>query len=148
MKIIKTWSKIVQTVLMAPIKLPGKALSIIKYIALGLGIIETMIDDKEEQNADRQLSKPPDQDAESRLAEQTLGSAFEKDKVRSLSSDHADVDKMKTSENQLSDTLKLDQGIIEYEWEPESYVVGNGENNETKPQDSFEKGKEVPDEGQ
>lgn len=43
-KIIKKISQAVQVVLMAPIKLPGKALNVLKYIAVGLGIIETVID--------------------------------------------------------------------------------------------------------
>ncbi|MCY4779063.1 hypothetical protein ORI89_05340 [Sphingobacterium sp. UT-1RO-CII-1] len=34
-----------QLVLLAPVKLPGKALNVIKYIALGLGILEKMADD-------------------------------------------------------------------------------------------------------
>ena len=34
---------------MAPIKLPGKALNIIKYIALGLGVVETVMDDKDKK---------------------------------------------------------------------------------------------------
>ena len=37
--------------LMAPIKLPGKALNIIKYIALGVGVVETVLDDKEKKGA-------------------------------------------------------------------------------------------------
>lgn len=43
-KIIQKISAAVQIVLMAPIKLPGKAMSIIKYVALGLGIIESVLD--------------------------------------------------------------------------------------------------------
>ena len=34
---------------MAPIKLPGKALNIIKYIALGFGVVETVLDDKDKK---------------------------------------------------------------------------------------------------
>lgn len=34
---------------MAPIKLPGMALNIIKYIALGLGMVETVLGDKEKK---------------------------------------------------------------------------------------------------
>ncbi|MCS3557414.1 MULTISPECIES: hypothetical protein [unclassified Sphingobacterium] len=45
-KIIKKISRALQIVLMAPIKLPGKALNIIKYIALGIGVVETVLDDK------------------------------------------------------------------------------------------------------
>lgn len=45
-KIIQKISAALQVVLLAPIKLPGKALNIIKYIALGLGVVETVLDDK------------------------------------------------------------------------------------------------------
>lgn len=31
-------------VLLAPIKLPGKALNILKYVAVGLGVIESVLD--------------------------------------------------------------------------------------------------------
>ncbi|WP_270087377.1 hypothetical protein [Sphingobacterium sp. SYP-B4668] len=48
-KIIEIWSRAVQVVLAAPIKLPGKALDIIKYIALGLGIIEQLVKDEKPQ---------------------------------------------------------------------------------------------------
>ena len=48
-KIIKKISQAVQMVLLAPIKLPGKALNVLKYIAIGLGIIETVIDKDEEE---------------------------------------------------------------------------------------------------
>lgn len=44
-KIIQKISAAVQIVLMAPIKLPGKAMNIIKYVALGLGIIESVLGD-------------------------------------------------------------------------------------------------------
>lgn len=37
--------------MVAPIKLPGKALQIIKYIALGLGVVETVLDDQEKKGA-------------------------------------------------------------------------------------------------
>ncbi|WP_447769308.1 hypothetical protein [Sphingobacterium faecium] len=44
-KVINKIGRALQVVLLAPIKLPGKALHIIKYIALGLGILETVLDD-------------------------------------------------------------------------------------------------------
>ncbi|MCS3556211.1 MULTISPECIES: hypothetical protein [unclassified Sphingobacterium] len=47
--IVQKISRALQMVLMAPIKLPGKALNIIKYIALGLGVVETVLDDKDEK---------------------------------------------------------------------------------------------------
>ncbi|MEN5379070.1 hypothetical protein [Sphingobacterium kitahiroshimense] len=57
--IIQKISRALQVVLMAPIKLPGKALNIIKYIALGLGIVETVLDDKDKKGKDE--SPPPEQ---------------------------------------------------------------------------------------
>lgn len=57
--IIQKISRALQVVLMAPIKLPGKALNIIKYIALGLGVMETVLDDKETKREEE--SPPPEQ---------------------------------------------------------------------------------------
>ena len=42
-QLIKKISRAVQVVLLAPIKLPAKALNVLKYIAVGLGIIEQVI---------------------------------------------------------------------------------------------------------
>ena len=44
-QLIKKISRAVQVVLLAPIKLPAKALNVLKYIAIGLGIIEQVIQD-------------------------------------------------------------------------------------------------------
>ncbi|MBL1407655.1 hypothetical protein [Sphingobacterium faecale] len=43
-KIIKKISQAVQVLLLAPIKLPGKALNIIKYVAVGLGVLEAVME--------------------------------------------------------------------------------------------------------
>jgi len=43
--IINKISQALQVVLLAPIKLPGKAVNILKYVAVGLGIIESALDD-------------------------------------------------------------------------------------------------------
>ena len=56
-KIIQKISAALQVVLLAPIKLPGKALNIIKYIALGLGVVQTVLEDKENKGEE----SPPDQ---------------------------------------------------------------------------------------
>ncbi|MBB2951130.1 hypothetical protein [Sphingobacterium sp. JUb56] len=68
-KIIQKISRALQVVLMAPIKLPGKALNIIKYIALGLGVVETVLDDKDEKG-EEELPPPekilPNQEKEVR----------------------------------------------------------------------------------
>ncbi|CDT30061.1 hypothetical protein BN1088_70007 [Sphingobacterium sp. PM2-P1-29] len=45
-KIINKIGQVLQVILLAPVKLPGKALNIIKYIALGLSVVETVLDDK------------------------------------------------------------------------------------------------------
>lgn len=57
--IIQKISQALQVVLLAPIKLPGKALNIIKYIALGLGVVETVLDDKDKKGEEE--SPPPEQ---------------------------------------------------------------------------------------
>ena len=57
-KIIQKISRALQVVLLAPIKLPGKALNIIKYIALGLGVVETVLEDKDKKGVEE---LPPDQ---------------------------------------------------------------------------------------
>jgi len=44
-KILSKIGKVLQAVLAAPFKLPGKAGNILKYIALGLGIVETVLED-------------------------------------------------------------------------------------------------------
>lgn len=57
-KIINKISRALQVVLIAPVKLPGKALHIIKYIALGLGIVETVLDDPDKKGEE---VPPPDE---------------------------------------------------------------------------------------
>lgn len=47
-KIINKIGNVLQLLLAAPIKLPGKALNIARYIALGLGIIETVINQNDD----------------------------------------------------------------------------------------------------
>jgi len=44
-KILNKIGQVLQVVLLAPVKLPGKAANIVKYIALGLGILETVIEE-------------------------------------------------------------------------------------------------------
>lgn len=48
-KIIQKINRALQIVLMAPIKLPSRPLNILKYIALGLGVVETVLYDKVEK---------------------------------------------------------------------------------------------------
>jgi hypothetical protein len=47
-KIIKKISGAIQIILLAPVKLPSKVLNVLKYIGLGLGIIESVIVEEEE----------------------------------------------------------------------------------------------------
>ncbi|QQD15437.1 hypothetical protein [Sphingobacterium sp. UDSM-2020] len=57
-KIIKKINGAIQIILLAPVKLPGKVLNIIKYIGLGLGIIESVIvEDKEVESATKNNSQ-------------------------------------------------------------------------------------------
>ena len=72
-KIIKKISQAVQVLLLAPIKLPGKALNIIKYIAVGLGVLEAVTRDA---GSDKVTS---DQELENRDRE--VGSSDGSDKV-------------------------------------------------------------------
>ncbi|WP_196937496.1 hypothetical protein [Sphingobacterium pedocola] len=58
--IINKISRAVQVILLAPIKLPGKALKIIKYVAVGLGVLESVMDNG------KQESETGDQEAEVR----------------------------------------------------------------------------------
>lgn len=48
-KMIKKVSRTIQIVLLAPIKLPAKAMQVLKYIAVGLGIIETVLEKEEDK---------------------------------------------------------------------------------------------------
>lgn len=44
-KILNKIGQVLRVVLAAPLKLPGKAGNILKYIALGLGILETVLEE-------------------------------------------------------------------------------------------------------
>ncbi|TJZ54734.1 hypothetical protein FAZ15_14730 [Sphingobacterium olei] len=63
--IINKISRAVQVVLLAPIKLPGKALNILKYIAVGLGVIESVLDNGKQGSGIG--------DRESEIGEQEMG---------------------------------------------------------------------------
>ncbi|WP_398452110.1 hypothetical protein AB3466_13880 [Sphingobacterium thalpophilum] len=45
-RILNKIGRLLQVVLTAPVKLPGKAVNVLKYLALGLGILETVIDEE------------------------------------------------------------------------------------------------------
>lgn len=48
-KLINKISGVVQVILMAPVKLPAKVLGILKYIGLGLGVIEMVLEQTEDE---------------------------------------------------------------------------------------------------
>jgi hypothetical protein len=49
-KILNKIGKVLQVVLAAPVKWPGKAGNILKYIAVGLGILETVMEEEKQPN--------------------------------------------------------------------------------------------------
>ncbi|WP_426791270.1 hypothetical protein [Sphingobacterium sp. WOUb80] len=54
-KILNKIGQVLQVVLAAPVKWPGKAGNILKYIAVGLGILETVLEEEKpppEKSAD------------------------------------------------------------------------------------------------
>ena len=48
-KIFNKIGQVLQLVLAAPVKLPGKVGNVLKYLALGLGILETVLDEAKSQ---------------------------------------------------------------------------------------------------
>ncbi|WP_343566629.1 hypothetical protein [Sphingobacterium sp.] len=46
-KIFNKIGQVLQLLLTAPVKLPGKVGNVLKYLALGLGIVETVLDEAE-----------------------------------------------------------------------------------------------------
>ena len=52
----------VQVVLLAPIKLPVKALQVLKYVAVGLGIIETVLDQAQAESGPAETAEKEDSD--------------------------------------------------------------------------------------
>lgn len=52
-KIINKIGKALQLILQAPVKLPGKAMDMLKYLAIGVGILESVMDEKDETKKDK-----------------------------------------------------------------------------------------------
>ncbi|MCS4164262.1 hypothetical protein [Sphingobacterium sp. BIGb0116] len=48
-KIFNKVGQVLQLLLAAPVKLPGKVENVLKYLALGLGIVETVLDEAKPQ---------------------------------------------------------------------------------------------------
>ncbi|QRY55284.1 hypothetical protein [Sphingobacterium siyangense] len=49
-KIFNKVGQVLQLLLAAPVKLPGKVGNVLKYLALGLGIVETVLDEAKPQS--------------------------------------------------------------------------------------------------
>ncbi|MFU1856593.1 hypothetical protein ACK8HY_06195 [Sphingobacterium sp. NGMCC 1.201703] len=62
-KILNKIGQVLQVVLLAPIKLPGRTVNILKYIAVGLGVLETVLEKEKD---------PPEEVADD--ADQGVGS--------------------------------------------------------------------------
>ncbi len=45
-KVFNKIGQVLQLVLAAPVKLPGKVGNVLKYVAIGLGILETVLDEE------------------------------------------------------------------------------------------------------
>ena len=69
-KIINKIGTVLGLVLSAPIKLPGKALNIIRYLALGLGIVESVINEDDQLIGEAETDKTGSEDKERQPGEQ------------------------------------------------------------------------------
>ncbi|MGJ1409488.1 hypothetical protein ACR78Z_07420 [Sphingobacterium thalpophilum] len=69
-KILNKIGRLLQVVLTAPVKLPGRAVNVLKYLALGLGILETVIEGEKPPPEERGQQV---QGAEGRLASGSNG---------------------------------------------------------------------------
>lgn len=56
--IVKKISSALQVILMAPVKLPAKIAGIVKYLALGLGIVESVLDGDEKPDSEVTKESP------------------------------------------------------------------------------------------
>ncbi|MBE8721352.1 hypothetical protein, partial [Sphingobacterium pedocola] len=65
--IINKISRAVQVVLLAPIKLPGKALNILKYVAVGLGIIESVLETEDQKSEMRDQASEDQKDKSNKV---------------------------------------------------------------------------------
>ncbi len=57
-KIVNKIGRVLQIVLAAPVKLPGKLGNVLKYLAVGLGIAETVLDNEEQTAGAEQRADP------------------------------------------------------------------------------------------
>ncbi|WP_312339791.1 hypothetical protein [Sphingobacterium sp.] len=68
-KIVDKIAKVLQVILLAPVKLPNKALNIAKYIALGLGIVESVLEKDTGGSATEKTAASTDELDKSELVE-------------------------------------------------------------------------------
>ncbi|MNH86925.1 hypothetical protein HS960_05650 [Sphingobacterium paramultivorum] len=61
-KIFNKIGQVLQLVLAAPVKLPGKVGNVLKYLALGLGIVETVLDEAKSQPEVKDKKSPSEAD--------------------------------------------------------------------------------------
>lgn len=89
-KILNKIAQVLQVVLSAPVKWPGKAGNILKYIAVGLGILETvMVEDKPPSE------KPAADGAGHKLSDETPGATephVDNSELPTLSKERSEVD--------------------------------------------------------
>jgi len=66
-KIFNKIGQVLQMVLAAPVKLPGKVGNVLKYLALGLGIVETVLDrEQPPPEADKSVVEDTDENKKER----------------------------------------------------------------------------------
>lgn len=56
--IVKKISRALQVILMAPVKLPAKIAGVLKYVALGLGVIESVLDGDDKVDSEETKESP------------------------------------------------------------------------------------------
>ncbi|MFC3353394.1 hypothetical protein [Sphingobacterium zeae] len=59
-RIVNKIAKVLQVILLAPVKLPNKALNVVKYIALGLGIVESVLEKDTDRPANEKTAASAD----------------------------------------------------------------------------------------
>ncbi|WP_454879201.1 hypothetical protein [Sphingobacterium detergens] len=69
-KVINKIGKVLGLLLAAPIKLPAKALNIVRYFVLGLGIIESVINEDDQMISEGDNDEIGPEDKEEQLEEQ------------------------------------------------------------------------------
>ncbi|MDF2515270.1 MAG: hypothetical protein K0R59_566 [Sphingobacterium sp.] len=79
-QVINKIGMVLQLVLTAPIKLPGKARNIVQYLALGLGIIESVIDTDDQKTETKDSTQKIDP-GQSKESEETAIALMRNDQV-------------------------------------------------------------------